>query len=355
MTQPASKKNRKYSGTTIDHDAFVEWATSNFDNVIVSGSEVKLDDIWWYDEFGIRDSKNHCSINTEKACFNTFKSKRGGHLLEFVMEVEKCSWEDAASLLGADNSLSMLEKRLDKFFEVEAEMDFVPTAAVGGKLPPMTYLLSSLSEDNPVRRRAAEYLSGRKLAIDGLMICLSGKYANRLVIPYYGPDSQLIYFNTREINDKPSKLRYLGPEKDEFGAGKSDVLWMKTWPPTGSKLYLTEGEFDAMTLCKCGFKAGACGGKTLDPKQIELLRHYRVVIAFDNDKAGKDGFLVANELLANGFDFVRYVRPPNGFKDWNKFLVEHSELIVKTYIDQQEKEFGPDALNTLLFKEKFKL
>lgn len=332
----------------IDRDAFIEWANTHFDNVIIHGNEVQINDIWWIDEFGLPDSKNHCWVNTDKGCFHAFKSGKHGSVVRLVAEVEGCSWHEANALLGGENNIPFLQSRLEELFGYE-EPAKITASVVSPKLPEGTYPIKDLSPNDPMRVKAENYLKSRKIAIGNLMVCVTGKFQDRIVIPYYDRNGNLIYFNSRALNEK-DKLRYRGPDKDTFGVGKSDVLWMHSWPHDGSEIYLTEGEFDAMSLVQVGLHGGACGGKELGNKQIEMLRPYKITLAFDNDKAGKNSFKIGQGLIGSGFKDLYYVRPPQGFKDWNKLLVDHGEIVLKAYIEKEKKIFTQDTLTQLLFQ-----
>jgi DNA primase len=143
-------------------------------------------------------------------------------------------------------------------------------------------------------------------------------------------------------------LRYLGPDKD-IGVGKGDVIYAPAWPTAGSRIYLTEGEFDAFTLKICGFNGMACGGKYLSDQQIELIRGYKVCLALDEDSAGFHGVIeMGKRLLANQFSDTAFVRPPKGLKDWNKMLVTYKPEIVAAWITQNEKKFDDFTADALL-------
>jgi len=339
----------------IDHNKFVEWAQDHFDNLTVSGYEIKVNDPWWINEEGLPDQDQKCWINTLKGCFHAFKSERHGNIVEFVMFIEGCDWETALDIIGGDGftDLNKLDEKMAEFIGgVEGEPTIVPKPKVA--LPTDTYLIESLVKSDHRRRWAMDYLKGRHIDPKGLMICLSGKYRDRIVIPYYDANDQLIYFNTRALSNK-DKLRYWGPSKEEFGVGKGDVLWMGSWPKAGSKIYLTEGEFDAMSLTQCGLHGAACGGKALSDAQIEMLRPYRVALAFDADKAGAEVYEISqyliekSPLLMDGEPRITIVRPPEEYKDWNKFCTQHASNIVLMYIGVYETPCNEDTLQKMRF------
>jgi DNA primase len=102
-----------------------------------------------------------------------------------------------------------------------------------------------------------------------------------------------------------------------------------------------------MVLVQCGFYCAALGGKVLNETwtgrilsktQLQILKDYQpVVIAVDNDNAGKESLSVIGAiLLENGFK-VRFVRPPEGFKDWNALLEKYNSEIVQGYINYNER------------------
>lgn len=326
----------------VEQELFIQWAEERFDKIKVSGNEVKIPDIW----HSHIDKDNKCWVNTEKGCFRAFKSERAGNIFELVMDVDGCSWDEAKEKLGSQ-TLKDLENRVAEFLKKKPQTKNNKTNKIN--LPPSTYLLKSLNPENPARMAAEKYLKERNLSISNLMICVNGKWNNRIIIPYYSEEGELIYFNGRDITGK-SKIKYLGPSK-ESGVGKGDVLWMSTWPIEGSKVYVTEGEFDAMSLKECGFHSAACGGKNLSSKQIEMLRKYHVIMCYDSDEAGKDGLRIAYNLIKKGLKKVGYIRPPIGYKDWNDLFKETKPAIVKAYIDREEKEFNPYIFNANSIEE----
>ena len=145
-------------------------------------------------------------------------------------------------------------------------------------------------------------------------------------------------------------LRYLGPPK-ELGIGKGDVLFVPSWPEKGQKIYLTEGEFDALSLKQCGLCSAAFGGKNLSDAQIKILMPYVPVLCLDADKAGADALLkMGDSLLKMGFEQVFYVRASKEHKDWNSMYQNDGQNVVKAYIRQNEKKY--DQFLSLELKNK---
>ena len=324
----------------IDFDLFVEWAESRFNDVIVKGNEIKLNSIF------CEDSKHHlwCNPsggrnNVPYGVFHCWKTDTKGSLVSLVMEVDKCSFEQALETLESTNHrLEDLEKQVHDILSKKQVVSFVEIENTKLKIPDHTYFFDDLPSSNNYKKKAEEYLNSRKISTNNLMICVGGEYRNRIIIPYYNKKGDLIYYNGRYVGDNTS-LRYLGPPK-ELGIGKSDVLYVPKWFENG-EIMLTEGEFDAITLFQCGMNSAAFGGKELSDAQILLLRPYEPTLCLDADIAGGNALInMGDLLLQKGFNNVSYVRAPKEHKDWNKMYELYGEKIVRAYIKQNKKHYN---------------
>jgi DNA primase len=328
----------------IDFDKFVDWAESRFGEVVIKGDEVKVNSIFqddtkhkmWCNPYGGK-------TGVKSGVYHCWKSGESGTLIELVMKVDNCSYEEAFETLGGSQTTSFreLEQKMVEFFnniqkqklrkkeEPESEL----------KLPLNTFYISKLPKDDFYRMEAELQLTTRKIPIDNLMVCTEGDYRNRIVIPYRDENNELIYFNSRLLWDHKKLPKYLGPKK-ECGVGKGDVVFMPQWPSTGTRIYLTEGEFDAMSLNIAGFYGCAVGGKEITENQMGLISKYSVTIGLDNDEAGFDALIkIGDSLLEKGFQNTKYISPPTKYKDWNEMLEDLSPQLIKKYIERYERSY----------------
>jgi DNA primase len=325
----------------IDFDTFKNWAESKFgiQNVVVKGSEVRINSI-----FVESDQKHHLWCNPSGGknqrpfgVFHCFKSDRKGSLVSLVMEVEKCSKPIAMQLLGIQKYKGRPIEEIDFDNETDEETEFNLTLQTIS-LPPFTYDINKAP--TTWHNKAVIYLAERGFKSDRFCVCIGGKYSNRIIIPYYYKNGELIYFNARAMGNEDPKYR--GPEKD-CGVGKEDVLFFTNFPEKEEKVYLCEGEFDALSLHLAGFNAVACGGKNLGEKQSLMLAYYKVCLALDRDEAGQAAIKkMANMLLSFGYtdpeNRISVVLPPNDYKDWNALYKAHGLKIVKEFIVAKEKQ-----------------
>ncbi len=318
---------------SVDYKSFLTWAKEHFDDIKVLPGKIKLNSIFCEHLGG--DVKHHLWCRPKFGSFHCYKSGTRGSLYDLVMEVEQCSYDEAVDHLGGDQELRYLEAKLEAFFAVEQkeEREFYKRL----KLPPNTYAIHELLPQ--YKSRVEGYLASRMIPPEGLYYCIQGDYGERIVIPYYDRSGDLVYYNARDISGF-SKIRYRGPD-GETGAKRNEVVWMSFFPKAGSKVYLTEGEFDAMSLNLSGLHGCATAGKEVDPKQIGVLRGYKICLAFDADPAGKDAFRTTGfNMLQEGIKEVSFVRPPEVYGDWNDMLCALGPQLVAAYIRKNEKPFN---------------
>lgn len=327
---------------SIDFDKFLNWAESRFGDVIVSGNEIKVNSIF------CEDYKRHLWCNPsggkkdrDYGVYHCWKSGEKGTLVGLVMKVDHCTYEEALETLETgDMSLAKMEQMIDDFFSTKEESPQIPILESSQlQLPPETYKILDLPEDDYFRSQAEIYLKGRLIPPDDLMVCVNGDYKNRIVIPYFDPDHKLIYYNSRYIGQNKNVIRYMGPPKS-MGVGKGDVIFMPKWPGSGEEIFVCEGEFDAISLCVAGLNGCAMGGKNLLATQAEYLINYIPTLCLDNDSSGADATPKLGEALKMfGSRKLWYIRPPKGFKDWNAMLVDLGPKLVSAYILSKRKQF----------------
>ena len=332
----------------VDFQKFQDWAEKKFgiSNVIIRGKEIRINSF-----FAAEDKKHHLWCNPEGGknlrplgVYHCWKTDKKGTLVGLIQEVEKCSKSEALEILGIQKERGRPVEEISFEDEIyqdkELSVDFKTLT-----LPPHTFLISKAPEN--WYKKCKRYLDQRKISLEGLYVCVDGKYANRIIIPYYSNKGNLIYFNGRTLG--LDELRYKGPGK-ECGVGKEDVLYFTSFPEKREKIFLCEGEFDAMTLKECGFNSVACGGKYLSDKQALLLSQYNICLALDYDEAGQSALKSMNRKLSScnfisSDNRITVAMPPEKYKDWNKFFTEHSDRIIKEYIKLSEKPFDESEYN----------
>ena len=347
---------------SVDFDLFHEWCKDRFGegNVRVKhtahGDEICTHSFFASKKLGKDDNKFHLWMNpsggkkkVEGGAYRCWLTDTMGSLVSLVSEVDNIPYEEAEESITGSTSLRNLERKVHEFFghkEEVAEMEPNAEKAETLVFPDFTFLIEQMSPSNHWRVRARRYLAARKIPSAGLYVCTSDpKYGNRIIIPWYDRNEELCFWNARTLSPNSRVLRYLKPEHGD----QEQVLFMTAWPDPGAKVYIMEGEFDAISLSLADLVGCACGGKYLSDAQIEMLRGYVPVLAFDADESGREALInVGTALLEAGFPEIYYVRPPQIYKDWNKLLVERNIYTLRAYIDRFEKRFTQMTADYLL-------
>jgi hypothetical protein len=322
----------------VDFQKFVDWADAKLPPIEIKGNEIRVNSIF------CEDTKKHLWCNpfggknkVDFGVYHCWKTDKKGTLVSLVMQVEKCNFKNSLDILGinTDSIRAPEDINFDFGFEKIEEVENYEDIYKKIELPPNCVDLKKA----PIYwyEKAKNYLVSRKIEDERFYVCTAGGYEGRLIIPYYSPDNRLIYFNGRTLTN--NNLRYKGPMK-EIGVGKEDVLFFSSYPKAGEKVYLCEGEFDALSLVACGLNGVACGGKNLSDKQAVQLSTYKVCLAFDADEAGQNSLSkIRNKIIQYGSPNVFVVKPPAGFKDWNELLIKFETQIIIGYINSTEKKY----------------
>jgi DNA primase len=131
--------------------------------------------------------------------------------------------------------------------------------------------------------RAYVYARGfdlNEVALKGWGYCTEGKYLGYLILPFYTA-GELTYYNGRRVCGLGPK--YQNPQIEEFGIGKSLILYNADALAMYEEVYILEGVLNAETL---GDNALATGGKEISDYQISLINKSpikRVVVVLDPD------------------------------------------------------------------------
>jgi DNA primase len=139
--------------------------------------------------------------------------------------------------------------------------------------------------DSRIGKIARSYIKRRGFdlhdsALKGWGYCTKGDYLGYLILPFYTA-GELTYFNGRLLVGVGPK--YQNPRIEDFGTGKSLILYNADALFMYEEIYLLEGVFNAETL---GVNGIATGGKNISDYQISLINKApvkRVIIVLDPD------------------------------------------------------------------------
>ena len=313
------------------------------------------------------------SVSPDKQIYYCFGCKKGGGVVNFIMDIENLPFPDAVRFLAKRAGMEVPEEEGDR----EASRRRQRLLDLNRDAARFYYQLLQ----QPEGRAVQEYLDRRKIkkatavkfgmgaSLDAWDVLLSAmtkkgytksellqaglvvqnkngglydKFRNRLMLPVVDTRGDVVAFGSRVL-DK-SEPKYMNSSETPVYS-KRRVLYglnlaKKTKRPN---IILCEGNLDIVTLHQAGFdNAVASMGTALTVEQTRLLSRFtkELVLCYDNDNAGKIATERALQIL-NGSEFsVKVLQLP-------RRRTEDGEL-VKQDADDFIKFQGADAFERLL-------
>ena len=307
----------------------------------------------------------------DKQFYHCFGCKKGGGVINFVMDIENLSYPDAVRFLAKRANIPVPEEASDgteklrrRMLELnrdaarwyyqtlqapegQAVRDYLDRRQIhrriavrfgmGAAPDSWDALLTAMT----ARGYSKDELIRAGLAVSGKNGHIYDKFRNRLILPVIDVRGDVVGFGSRVL-DK-SEPKYMNtPETLTYS--KRRVLYglnlaKKTKRPN---IILCEGNLDVVTLHQAGFdNAVASMGTALTVEQTRLLSRYtkELVLCYDNDGAGQMATDRALELLQNSEFTVKVLRLPQRLVDGH---------YVKQDADDFIKYQGRDAFEQLL-------
>ncbi len=308
----------------------------------------------------------------DKQYYHCFGCKKGGGVINFIMDIENLSYPDAVRFLAKRVNLPVpedresdgadrLRKRLLELNRDAARYYYQTLqgpegAAVQAYLNrrqirrgiAVRFGMGAARDgwDHLLRAMTGKGYSKQELIKAGLVVQnknggLYDKFRNRLILPVVDVRGDVVGFGSRVI-DK-SEPKYMNTSETPVYS-KRRVLYglnlaKKTKRPN---IILCEGNLDVVTLHQAGFdNAVASMGTALTVEQTRLLSRYtkELILCYDNDNAGQLATQRALDILKNSEFSVRVLQLPR-------------RLVDGSYIKQDADDFikfqGAQAFERLL-------
>ena len=297
----------------------------------------------------------------DKQFYHCFGCKKGGGVINFIMEIENLSYPDAIRFLAKRVNMEVpedresadadrLRKRLLNlnrdaarwYYDVLQGPDgaavraYLDKRAISRKIAVRFGMGASPdSWDALLRAMTAKGYTKQELLTAGLIVANKNggfydKFRNRLMLPVIDVRGDVVGFGSRVI-DK-SEPKYMNSTETPVYS-KRRVLYglnlaKKTKRPN---MILCEGNLDVVTLHQAGFdNAVASMGTALTTEQIRLLGRYtkELVLCYDNDNAGQLATQRALEMLNNTEFTVRVLKLPRRLVD-GEYVKQDADDFIK--------------------------
>jgi len=198
-------------------------------------------------------------------------------------------------LLGLSNQTNIQDMLLTNKFthiinKLESKFQLHQSTTYNFSLPPID------EEVNSYRGISKETLDTM-----GAYICRRGKFANRIIFPFYSITNELVGYTGRILDGYTHPAKYLHATGMD---SKSNIITgklIKNLKLDASELIITEGHMDALHLIQLGVAAtpmlGLKAPNDAWTLQAIKLGVERLILCFDNDAPGKERMIGESSLL----------------------------------------------------------
>ncbi len=313
------------------------------------------------------------SVSPDKQIYHCFGCKKGGGVINFIMEIENLTFPEAVRFLakranlpvpeddGPQDGADRLRRRVLElnrdaarwYYDllcspegaaVQAYLDkrrirrgIAVRFGMGASPDRWDGLLTAMTR----RGYTKEELLAAGLVVNGKNGRLYDKFRTRLMLPVIDTRGDVVGFGSRVIDN--SEPKYMNTT-ETITYSKRRILYglnlaKKTKRPN---IILCEGNLDVVTLHQAGFdNAVASMGTALTVEQTRLLSRFtkELVLCYDNDNAGQLATQRALELLNNSEFSVKVLKLPNRMVDGKPTKQDADDFI---------KNYGPAAFENLL-------
>ena len=303
------------------------------------------------------------SVSPDKQIYHCFGCKKGGGVINFIMEIENLTFPEAVRFLAKRANLPVPEEEersdADKLRRRVLELNRDAARWYYDLLcSPEGKAVQSYLDRRQIRKSIAvrfgmgaspdrwdglltamtrkgytkQELLAAGLVVNGKNGRLYDKFRNRLMLPVIDTRGDVVGFGSRVIDN--SEPKYMNTT-ETITYSKRRILYglnlaKKTKRPN---IILCEGNLDVVTLHQAGFdNAVASMGTALTVEQTRLLSRFtkELVLCYDNDNAGQLATQRALELLNNSEFTVKVLKLPNRLVD-GKYVKQDADDFIKNH------------------------
>ena len=297
----------------------------------------------------------------DRQFYHCFGCKKGGGVINFIMDIENLSYPDAVRFLAKRAGMEVPEEEGDReagrrrqrlldlnrdaaryYYDtlqkpegaaVQAYLDrrqirrgVATRFGMGAAQDGWDYLLRAMTAKGYTKQE----LLKAGLIVENKKGGFYDKFRNRLILPVVDVRGDVVGFGSRVI-DK-SEPKYMNTSETPVYS-KRRVLYglnlaKKTKRPN---IILCEGNLDVVTLHQAGFdNAVASMGTALTVEQTRLLSRYtkELVLCYDNDNAGQLATQRALDILKNSEFNVRVLQLPRRLVD-GQYIKQDADDFIK--------------------------
>lgn len=320
------------------------------------------------------------SVSKAKGICKCFSCGKGGSPVNFIMELEQLSYQEALRYLAKKYNIEIVEHEMsDKEKEEESQRESMLAVNAfalhhfesnlsdtpDGREIGLSYFrkrgindaaiakfhLGYANENGNQLHSAAlskgyneKYLIESGLCIKNERGTVYDRFKGRVIYPIHSVSGKIVAFGGRTLRSDKSVAKYVNsPESIIYSKSRElyGLYQAKHSIARKNKCILVEGYMDVISMHQSGVEnVVASSGTSLTEGQIRLIHRFtdNVTVIYDSDPAGiKASLRGIDMILAEGIN-VKVVSLPDG-DDPDSFAQSHSSQELEDYIAANETDF----------------
>ncbi|WP_409968621.1 DNA primase [Bengtsoniella intestinalis] len=310
----------------------------------------------------------------DKQMYHCFGCKKGGGVINFIMDVENLPFPDAVAFLAKRAGMEMpvtsnaerdnarkrsrmleLNKEAARFFyqtlhspQGQTALDYMNRRQISPTIARRFGLGAAPDRwDSLLMAMTAKGYSKADLLDAGLIVKnqkggFYDKFRNRLMFPVIDIRGDVVAFGGRVLGDGEPK--YMNSSETLVYSKRRTMYGLNLAKTTKrTNMILCEGNVDVVMLHHAGFdNAVATMGTAMTQEQVKMLSRYtkELILCYDNDSAGQKATDRALEMLGNSEFTVRVLNLPRRKLDTGELVKQDPDDFIKFQ--------GADAFERLL-------
>lgn len=311
------------------------------------------------------DRRPSMFVSEQKQIFKCFACGVGGNAIRFVSLADKLSYSEAIMKVAdfAGIKYAKFKETDDKLLKLKNDIKSVNTEAarfffanLKANVKPQKYLESRRISPETVSKFGIGYAPDswdalyehfHKQGISDDLIIKAGlaskkndgkgfidRFHDRIMFPIFDDMGNVIAFGGRIMEADAKAAKYINSQETAVYVKGDHLYGLNVAKKSSSKtVIIVEGYMDCIALHQKGIDfAVASLGTALTQKQARLLKRYfeEVIVAFDNDSAGKEATLRSLDIVKEAGLQVKVFRL-KGVKDADEYLRTHTK---DEFVDQ---------------------
>ncbi len=319
------------------------------------------------------------SVSKSRGICKCFSCGKGGSPVNFLMELESMSFQEAlrwlankyhieikeheeteeerAAEMERESMMAINQFAMNHFEHIMADTEdgrniglaYFRERGINDKMIERFHLGYALEKNNDLYNSAtAAGFSEKFLLSTGL--CARGdhgiydRYRGRVIYPVFSLSGRVVAFGARTLRKDKNVAKYVNSPESVIYKKSREVYGLyqaKQAIGRKDKCILVEGYMDVISMHQAGVEnVVASSGTSLTEEQIRVIHRFtsNVTVIYDSDAAGiKASLRGIDMLLAQGLN-VKVLSLPDG-DDPDSFAQSHTDTEVEAYLAENETDF----------------